>query len=50
VNYKFPKKVKSVSNKSATISADKKTVTVVYPFTDYLDRPKDMSLEVEFEK
>lgn len=50
VNYKFPKKVKSVSNKKATISADKKTVTVIYPFTDYLDRPKDMSLEVEFEK
>lgn len=50
VNYKFPKRVKSVSNKTATLSADKKTVTVVYPFSDYLDKPKDMSLEVEFEK
>lgn len=50
VNYKFPKRVKSVSNKTATVSIDKKTVTVVYPFSDYLDKPKDMSLEVEFEK
>jgi len=50
VNYKFPKRIKSVSNKTATLSADKKTVTVVYPFSDYLDKPKDMSIEVEFEK
>lgn len=50
VNYKFPKRIKSVSNKTATLSADKKTVTVIYPFSDYLDKPKDMSIEVEFEK
>ncbi|MXN91896.1 hypothetical protein GR160_11745 [Flavobacterium sp. Sd200] len=50
VNYKFPKKVKSVSNKNAQISSDKKQVTIAYPFTDYLDDPKSMSLEVEFEK
>ena len=50
VNYKFPKRIKSVSNKTATLSADKRTVTVVYPFSDYMDKPKDLSLEVEFEK
>ena len=49
VNYKFPKKVKKVSNKDAIISADKKTVTVIYPFTDYIDKPDAMSVEVEFE-
>lgn len=49
INYKFPKKVKKVSNKDATISADKKTVTVIYPFTDYMDKPDAMSIEVEFE-
>ena len=49
INYNFPKKVKSVSNKNATISADKKTVTVIYPFTDYMDKPDAMSVEVEFE-
>jgi len=49
VNYKFPKKVKSVSNKSAVISADKKTVTVAYDLVDYMDKPKEMDLEVIFE-
>lgn len=50
VNYKFPKRIKSVSNKKATLSDDKKTVTIVYSFSDYLDKPKDMSIEVVFEK
>ncbi|MES2484801.1 MAG: hypothetical protein V4581_02485 [Bacteroidota bacterium] len=49
VNYKFPKKIKSVSNKNAVISADKKTVTVVYDLVDYMDKPKDMDIEVIFE-
>jgi len=49
VNYKFPKKVKSVSNKNAVISADKKTVTVAYDLVDYMDKPKEMDLEVIFE-
>jgi len=49
LNYKFPRKVKSVSNKNAVMSADKKTVTIVYPFLDYIDRPEAMSIEIEFE-
>lgn len=49
VTYNFPKKVKSVSNKTAKISDDKKSVTVVYDFMDYMERPKTMDLEVVFE-
>jgi hypothetical protein len=49
VTYNFPKKIKSVSNKTAVVSADKKSVTVVYDFIDYMERPKDMDLEVVFE-
>ncbi|KOS07877.1 hypothetical protein AM493_18790 [Flavobacterium akiainvivens] len=49
VNYKFPKKIKSVSNKAGKISDDKKTVTVVYQLVDYMDNPKSMDLEVVFE-
>lgn len=50
LSYKFPKKIKSVSNKSAVISDDKKTLTLAYSFSDYLTDPKSMNLEVEFEK
>jgi len=50
VNYTFPKKIKSVSNKSAVIGADKKTLTVSYPLLDYLDNPASLGLDVEFEK
>lgn len=50
LNYKFSKKVKSVSEKKAVISSDRKTVTVVYPFSDYLVKPEEMSIEVQFEK
>jgi hypothetical protein len=49
VVYNFPKKVKSVSNKTAKISDDKKSVTVVYPLVDYMDNPKTMDLEITFE-
>jgi hypothetical protein len=49
INYTFPKKVKKVSSPNAVIGADKKTVSVTYPFSDYLDKPKSMELEVEFE-
>lgn len=49
VNLNFPKKVKSVSNKSAQISNDRKTVTVVYSFLDYMETPASMDLEVELE-
>lgn len=49
VTYNFPKKVKSVSNKTATISTDKKSVTAVYDFVEYMEKPKSMDLEVVFE-
>lgn len=48
VIYQFPKPVKSVSDKSAVISDDKKTVTVTYSLLDYFDKPEDMGLEVKF--
>ncbi|WP_294820270.1 hypothetical protein [uncultured Flavobacterium sp.] len=50
LNYTFPKKVKKVSNKNAVISADKKTVTLTYPLSEFFDNPKAMALDVEFEK
>jgi hypothetical protein len=49
VTYNFPKKIKSVSNKTAKISDDKKSVSVVYDFIEYMDRPKNMDIEVIFE-
>lgn len=50
VKYRFPKKVKKVSNANALFSEDKKTITIQYPFTDYMENPTKMGLEVEFEK
>lgn len=50
LNYTFPKKIKKVSNTTAVVSADKKTVTLTYPLNDFFDNPKAMALEVEFEK
>lgn len=50
VNYKFPKKIKKVSNKDAVISADKKSLTLTYTLSDYYVDPKNMSIEVDFEK
>lgn len=50
VNYTFSKKIKSVSNKSAVIGADKKTVSISYPLLDYLNNPVSLGVEVEFEK
>ncbi len=49
VKYRFPKKIKKVSNAKATISSDKKTVTIEYPFMDYMKEPEKLNFEVEFE-
>lgn len=49
VKYRFPKKIKKVSNANATISSDKKTVTIEYPFMDYMKEPEKLNFEVEFE-
>ena len=50
LKYNFPKKVKKVSNSNAVFSEDRKTITIEYPFTDYMENPTKMGLEVEFEK
>lgn len=50
VKYHFPKKVKKVSNPNALFSEDKKTITIQYPFTDYMENPDKLNFDVEFEK
>jgi len=50
LKYHFPKRVKNVSNPSALFSNDRKTVTIRYPFTDYMENPDKLNLEIEFEK
>ncbi|OUL63226.1 hypothetical protein [Flavobacterium sp. AJR] len=50
IKYRFPKKVKKVSNANALFSEDRKTITIQYPFTDYMENPTKLGLEVEFEK
>jgi hypothetical protein len=48
VKYHFAKPVKKVSNTSALFSEDRKTVTLQYPFLDYMDHPDKLNVEVEF--
>lgn len=50
INYTFPRKVKSVSNKNAVISEDRKTVTVTYPFLYYYNNTKKMGIKVKLER
>jgi hypothetical protein len=49
VNYHFPKKVKKVSNKKALYSEDRKTITIEFPFNEYMKEPEKLNFEVEFE-
>jgi len=49
LKYHFPKAVKKVSNPDALFSADRKTVTVEYPFLDYMEHPEKLNLNVSFE-
>lgn len=49
LKYHFYKPVKSVSNPDALFSGDRKTITVRYPFTDYMDNPEKLNLNVVFE-
>ncbi|MFC5682777.1 hypothetical protein ACYE2N_13345 [Flavobacterium sp. MAHUQ-51] len=49
LKYHFPKAVKSVSNPDALFSADRKTITVEYPFTEYTENPEKLNLDVVFE-
>ncbi|KFF06523.1 hypothetical protein [Flavobacterium reichenbachii] len=50
LKYHFPKKIKKVSNPNALFSEDRKTVTIQYPFTDYMENPDKLNFDVEFEK
>lgn len=50
VHYIFPNKIKSVSNKNAVISKNRKEVTIKYQFIEYMDDPERLSLTVKFEK
>jgi hypothetical protein len=49
LKYHFPKPVKSVSNPEALFSGDRKTITVRYPFSEYMDNPEKLNLNVVFE-
>ena len=49
LKYHFPKAVKTVSNPDAMFSADRKTITVEYPFSDYSENPEKLNLNVSFE-
>lgn len=48
VKYHFAKPVKKVSNTAAMFSEDRKTITIQYPFSEYIDAPEKMNIEVEF--
>lgn len=50
IKYHFPKAVKKVSNKTALFSEDKKTITIEYPFNEYMNEPEKLNFEVEFVK
>ncbi|KIO52808.1 hypothetical protein [Flavobacterium hibernum] len=50
IKYHFPKRIKKVSNPSALFSEDRKSITIQYPFTDYMENPDKLNFEVEFEK
>jgi len=49
LKYHFPKKIKSVSNEKAIISADKKSLTLEFQLSDCLQNPEMTNLEVVLE-
>lgn len=49
LQYHFPKKIKSVSNNKAIMSADKKTMTLEFLLSDCFQNPEMTSLEVVLE-
>ena len=49
LKYHFPKKVKKVSNSTAKFSEDRKTITIEFPLNEYVENPKKLDLDVEFE-
>lgn len=49
LKYHFPKPVKRISNSTAMYSEDRKTITIQYPFKEYMESPDKLNIEVEFE-
>ncbi|MCZ8198096.1 MAG: hypothetical protein O9267_10850 [Flavobacterium sp.] len=49
LKYHFPRKVKKVSNSTAKFSEDRKTITIEFPLNEYIENPKKLDLDVEFE-
>jgi hypothetical protein len=49
IKYRFPKKVKKVSVKSAVLSGDKRTVIIEYPMSVYVNEPEKLNFEVTLE-
>jgi hypothetical protein len=49
LKYHFPKPVKKISNSTALYSVDRKTITIQYPFKEYMENPDKLNIEVEFE-
>ena len=49
LNYHFPKPIKSVSNKTAMFSDDRKSFTVEFGFMEYISDPEALNLEVVLE-
>lgn len=49
LKYHFPKPVKKISNATALYSEDRKTITIQYPFKEYMENPDKLNIEVEFE-
>lgn len=47
LKYTFPKSIKKVSDPAATLSIDKKTLTLTKPFVEYFKNPDLLDLEVE---
>ncbi|OMQ09459.1 hypothetical protein [[Flexibacter] sp. ATCC 35103] len=50
IKYHFPKRIKKVSNPNALFSDDRKSITIQFPFTDYMENPDKLNFDVEFEK
>lgn len=50
LKYSFPRRIKSVSNKSAIISDDKNSVKLIFLLTDCIKNPAITNLEVVLEK
>ncbi|ANO47776.1 hypothetical protein B0A78_05095 [Flavobacterium columnare NBRC 100251 = ATCC 23463] len=48
VKYHFPKAVKTVSNKSAVFSKDRKIATIEFKWDEIVKSPECLNLEVQF--